>query len=310
MEWNNVKSHIFKVSKLLIKVGISVGALYFVTTKVDMVSLMATMANISYTLIIIAFLLLLSAIVFAAMRLDTLFKAMPLHVTHLTNFKLYWLGLFYNLFLPGGVGGDGYKIFLINKYHKKPVKSLIGVILTDRLSGLGVIVIYLLLLLYAVPIKHLPFVNFSALLVPVVLFGFWLFIYLFNRTLISKFWKVIGWSLLSQFMQILVAYTILYAIGEVEHGDALQYLFLFLVSSITASIPISLGGIGLREMTLMYGATYLGLNVEQAVALSFIFYILSLSVSLPGIIFTFDTSKLLEKEETLLTDEEADAELV
>lgn len=310
MNWHTIKAHLFKITKLLLKIGISVGALYFVFTKLDINALINTVRNISFSLLFVALILLLGAILLAALRLNTLFKAMPLHVTHLTNFKLYWLGLFYNLFLPGGVGGDGYKIFLINKYHKKPVKSLIGVVLTDRLSGLSVIVIYLSLLLYAVPVRHLSFIEYSAILIPLSLFGLWLFIYLFNRTLLVKFWKIVGWSLASQFLQIVVAFTILYALGEVEHGDALQYLFLFLVSSITASIPISLGGIGLREMTFMYGASYLGLNVEQAVALSFIFYILSLSVSLPGIIFTFDTTKLLEMEEQLITDEEAESEIV
>jgi len=32
--------------------------------------------------------------------------------------------MFYNLFLPGGIGGDGYKIYLLNKLSNKSIKSL------------------------------------------------------------------------------------------------------------------------------------------------------------------------------------------
>lgn len=309
MKGINTNTHLFKILKLSFKVGFSLFALYYVTTKIDLQTVFHSLRHISYPLVFLAIVFLLLSIVVAAFRLNTLFKAMPLHVSHTTNFKLYWLGLFYNLFLPGGVGGDGYKIFLINKYHKKPVKSLIGVILSDRLSGLSVIFIYLLILVYSLQLT-LPYVNWLGALIPFFFGGYWLFLYLFNRSLLPKYWKVLGWSLLSQLLQILVAFCILYAIGDELDFRGGEYMFLFLVSSITSSIPISLGGIGLREMTFLYGANYLGLSAEHAVSLSFIFYLLSLLVSLPGIVFTFDTSKLLEGEETLITEEEADAEIV
>ncbi len=304
----NHNTRFFKIVKLLLKVGLSVLALYYVTTKIDIKAVGHSISHLSYPLLALAAILLIASIVVATFRLNTLFKAMPLHVSHSTNFKLYWLGLFYNLFLPGGIGGDGYKVFLINKYHKKPVKSLIGVILSDRLSGLAVICIYLLILVYPLHL-NIPYINWVGLLIPLVFVGYWLFLYLFNRTLLPKYWKVLAWSFLSQGIQILVALSILYAIGDVLDYRGAEYMFLFLLSSIMASVPISLGGIGLRELTFMQGATILGLNVEHAVALSFIFYILSLLISLPGIIYTFDTSKLLESEETLITDEEAENEI-
>lgn len=300
-------SRLYNVFKLIFKVGFSLLALYYVSTKIDLVSLFHSVRNISLPLIFVAAILLVISILLAAFRLNTLFKAMPLHVSTQANFKMYWLGLFYNLFLPGGVGGDGYKIFLINRYHKKPVKSLVGVVLSDRLSGLAVIVIYLLMLTYSLHLNY-PLINWVALLIPVVLFGYWLFLYLFNRTLILKFWKVIGWSLLSQGVQIIVAFIILYAIGDSFNHEGMKYMFLFLLSSIMASVPISLGGIGLRELTFLHGAAFLHLNVEHAVALSVIYYLISLSIALPGVVFTFNTNKILEGEESLLTDEEAENE--
>jgi glycosyltransferase 2 family protein len=32
--------------------------------------------------------------------------------------QLYLLGIYYNLFLPGGIGGDGYKIYLLKQKIK------------------------------------------------------------------------------------------------------------------------------------------------------------------------------------------------
>ena len=75
------------------------------------------------------------------------------------NIKLYWLGLFYNLFLPGGVGGDGFKVYLLGKYKKSNLKTVIGAILSDRVSGLSIIVI--LLLVFIPMLDYIPFKNLA-----------------------------------------------------------------------------------------------------------------------------------------------------
>src|SRR5690606_41951136 len=42
----------------------------------------------------------------------------------------------YNFFLPGGIGGDGYKIFFLKKTFQISRRQVLGAVFFDRLSGL------------------------------------------------------------------------------------------------------------------------------------------------------------------------------
>jgi hypothetical protein len=54
------------------------------------------------------------------------------------NLRLYFLGLFYNVLLPGGIGGDGYKIFMSEAKHIKfPAKNCSGPLCSIGLAGFG-----------------------------------------------------------------------------------------------------------------------------------------------------------------------------
>ncbi len=66
-----------------------------------------------------------------------------------------------------------------------------------------------------------------------------------------------------------------------EH--TLDYIFVFLVSSIVATIPFTIGGLGAREVTFLYGAKLMGLNLDVSIALSFSFYLITAFTSFWGI---------------------------
>jgi hypothetical protein len=289
--------------KLFLKVSISLVALWYVISNIENPhELWATIASSNAWLLIAAMLVYVVSQVFASYRLNELLRCLPLKISQTSNLKLYWLGLFYNLFLPGGVGGDGYKVYLLNKYHRLSVRKLIGAILSDRISGLSVILVYLFALIYFINYS-LPYQGWFWLLIPTVSFGYFLFLRLFNPDLVKSFWTVSGFSLLVQGLQMLAAILILEALGAKVVGHRDDFIFLFLLSAITASIPITLGGIGARELTLLKGAELLGLNQNHAVALSLLFYAISLTVAIPGFIYTLKPEKIVMQPEITETEE-------
>jgi uncharacterized membrane protein YbhN (UPF0104 family) len=83
---------------------------------------------------------------------------------------------------------------------------------------------------------------------------------------------------------------LVFALGQGAHCP--DYLVLFLVSSVVAMLPITFGGAGAREFTFMYGADVLGMHTEKAVAIGFLFYLISTAVSFMGIVFSFNKKKL------------------
>jgi uncharacterized membrane protein YbhN (UPF0104 family) len=70
------------------------------------------------------------------------------------------------------------------------------------------------------------------------------------------------------------------------------YIFVFLVSSIVAAMPITIGGIGSREITFLLGAEIMHLNISNSIALSLLFYIITAVVSLGGGYYSIKSDRL------------------
>ncbi|MEM9327358.1 MAG: lysylphosphatidylglycerol synthase domain-containing protein, partial [Bacteroidota bacterium] len=90
-------------------------------------------------------------------------------------------------------------------------------------------------------------------------------------------------SLATQGLQVVSAYFILAALGVSE--QFLSYLVLFLVSSVVAILPFTIGGVGARELTFIFSYQYLGIDKNLAVAFSLTFFLINLFVSAFGFLF-------------------------
>ena len=281
--------------KLILKILISGGAVYYVASKLDFHLIWETIKSAKIGLLLIALLFYTGSQFVGASRLNNLFRKIDLQISTKENLKLYWLGLFYNLFLPGGVGGDGFKIFLLGKYYKINIKKIVGAVLSDRVSGLSVIVIFLLFFAYFID-YHFPFQNLVWIGIPFVILAFYLFLRLVNSAFIPAFLPVFSKAIVVQMMQMITCLIIFLSLNTDLAGHSSNYFFLFFLSAIMGSIPITLGGIGAREVTFWFGAQYLGINQTSAVAMSLIFYAISAITALPGIIFTMRPADILKRE--------------
>lgn len=282
--------------KVVLKVLFSGAAIWYVTKRIDFNEVFEAIKDSNFFYLSLAFILYVLAVLMSTYRLNTIFAALPLNIKNWTNIKLYWMGLFYNFFLPGGVGGDGYKVFLLNKYFGVKVKKLLSAVLAERVSGLSIILIYILALVYYIN-YDIPYKEWFFLLIPLVSAGYYLFLWIINRSLTKVFWQVTVWSLLIQGVQMLVVVSILKAMGTTVNGQWGNYLFLFFLSTIAAAIPVTLGGIGAREMTYAVGAEYLGIHQGHAVALSLTFYFISLTSSIPGLFYSLQTRRIFKRED-------------
>ncbi len=283
-----------KIFELFFKIILSCAALYYVFSKIDFKEVGQTMINAKISWLIIALTVFSISQIVASKRLLVLFKLLESNISFLQNLKLYWLGLFYNLFLPGGVGGDGFKIYLINKYEDIKLKKIIGAILSDRISGLVIIVVLILGLISFLPLRF-PILQFSWLLIPFAFFAYYLFLHLFYKYLKAAFLPTLFWSLIGQLGQMLAVIAILFALNAFKIELLYSYFFLFFLSAIAGALPITLGGIGAREFVFMWGATLWNINPSVVISLSLLFYIVSAISALPGLIFVFKPASILNK---------------
>ncbi len=311
------KNKYSKLLKLIAKIALSLFALYFVFSRISFIKIFDAIQNINFFYLFMSVLIYALSQVVSSYRLMVFYKYLNIKINFYDNIKLYWLGLFYNFLLPGGVGGDGYKVFLLNKQFKTKVTNLVGTIFADRLSGLAVIVIYILALIYLVDydfesiempsfgfeilhdflVYFAPYFKYLVYFIPLVVFFYYLYLKLFSSRLKKSSFKVLFLSVIIQGLQMLAALIILVALDTKLSGLIDNYMLLFLLSSIMSAIPISLGGLGLRELTFMVGSAYLEVNSNNAVALSIVFYAVSLFVATFGIYYVFNVKKVFVNSE-------------
>jgi len=279
-----VKHKIKKISLNVLKLAVSVAAIWYVLSQISFKEVIGVFSTANYLLLLTAFIFLVLSFVLSAFRQNLSFLNTGADLSQQLNIKLFWLGMFYNLFLPGGIGGDGVKVYLVNKYRKNGIKKNIGTMLVNRISGL-VAVGMITVILYYLSGLHIAYGKAAWIGIPAVYFLYYFVLKFFFKSFLKIHAALFWWSLALQIMQFISALFILLAFHQTT--DLFDYLFLFFVATIATAVPITIGGIGAREMIFLIGAKTLGLNNELCIALSFMFFLMSALFSLAGIYWVF-----------------------
>ena len=283
-----------KVTTVL-KVLISAVLIYFIFTKINVSEIKSILSTSNLMYLLLGLLFFVISKLVAAVRLNLYFHRLQIMLTHKSNFKLYLLGMFYNLFLPGGIGGDAYKGYILKKTFEVKTKRIVSVLVLDRLGGLLLLFIYACLLLGILDNKLLTgyhWIFFTAIPFSVVIF--WLLNKKFFNYVLPIFWKSTVLSSLVQLAQLISIWCILLALHI--DTDQISYLIIFLISSIVAVVPLTLGGIGSREVTFFYGAKFLELDQNVSVSVSVLFFLITALVFKKIKLRVIETPKQQTKE--------------
>ena len=288
-----MKTKLKRWGKAALKIALSAAALAWVFSRIDYRHVGEVLLTINIWYLLPAIALFAASKIVSSFRLNEFFRCITISLSERANLRLYWLGMFYNLFLPGGIGGDGYKIYLLNKRTNISGKTIFWAVLLDRVSGVLALFWLAVVLFLIVPIS-IPYKILIILLLPISWLAFRLFLrYLFPAYLASMN-KLNVQAFVVQLLQLFSAAALLASLGVFSQYS--EFLFLFLISSIVATLPITIGGIGAREVTFLFGAQYLHLNMNISVGVSLLFYLISALVSLIGIYYSLFPEKLRIEE--------------
>ena len=272
------------IIKLVAKLFFSALLIYLVFQKIDIGQMRAVFLKSKLLFLFFALLLYMLSQVISAWRLIGFLKSTGINISAGLNFRLYMLGMFCNNFLPGGIGGDAYKIYLLRKKYRQPAKKIFLSLFLDRLSGLWAIFVYALLfyilLSGAGPEKLLIVSVFSA--------GTGIYFFIIKRffsVYTANWFFAHAKALFVQLLQLLSVIFILYA--QNLNIDLLPYLFMFLASSVATIIPVSIGGLGIREFVMLKSPAFLQIDIKLAVYMTLTFYLISLVAALPGAWFIY-----------------------
>ncbi|ASQ90893.1 TIGR00374 family protein [Prosthecochloris sp. GSB1] len=284
-----------KLARTIFQLAVSIIALYIVLAKTDTAKLLEVISTASPWHLLVAFLFFNLSKVLNALRLNRFFRVIGLNLTERYNLLLYYVGMFYNMFLPGGIGGDGYKIYVLQKQHGIRMLNVFNAVFWDRVAGIFALVFLTAALLppSTFAVLHGEYIPAAYAVLALSYPLSWLLTRLLYKQFTPIFLVTSLESILIQAAQVVSAWFILLALSL--PSNHIDYLAIFLVSTVATILPITVGGAGAREITFFYSLNYLGLEPNTGVALSLIFFAISAVSALVGMLFQGKSGKRMKK---------------
>lgn len=302
----------------LLKIAISLGALAYVLLTLDWPTLVAAVRDVRWGYVGAAAVLVFAGIALRAVRWMALLNGLDIHVPLGRLVRLYFVGTFFNAFLPTGLGGDTIRAVELAHYTQKGPEA-VGAVVVDRATGLWMMfVIGLIALPFSAGEIPPAMAWFVAAMSIVVVAGGWLVmgtrfvpwlggkVRLPGQAKLERFYQAVGGcglgalaqacgiSLIFNVMTIQVNFLLARSLNvDLPMGT----FFLYSPLQSTALLVPSVGGLGVGEVvySLMYGTV--DVNKELATAMSLARYVVQTVVPgvLGGVLYLIDGAMGLKK---------------
>jgi uncharacterized protein (TIRG00374 family) len=305
---------------LSLRFGISIilVAVLFKFNKIDLYSLVAEIRAADKGLLALAFLIFFFIYVLCLFRWEMLLRALDFKLPLKRIILSFCGGIYFSLLLPSTVGGDLTRSIDLGTHTRKP-RTIVASVLLDRLSGyVGLVT----LVLFSLFLGRQLIKDDQGILIPIAIIISILLVILavlFNKSLYSLINRLLGspkagkiregiknlheelhifrhkkkvilfnlaLSLFIQSITPLTAYIIALALG-IKIDIVYFFIFLPIIGAITL-LPISIGGLGLRENMTIFFLAKAGIDQNSALAISLInFSFIVFYACIGGLVYVF-----------------------
>lgn len=293
----------------LLKIVVSlVGLAVLLLTRVDVGAAVEQLVGMDWFLFLAGLALFVGSVLAGAYRWGVLVRALGVRVSGWRLVELYFVGVFFSIFLPTGVGGDVVKMYELSRDHHQATAAISSV-LVDRF--LGLFVLFAMALLVLIGGYDMVEARYRAAIALVFVLCLAAGGLLLQRTWIESWGKRLGLDRLLDRIKILrelygslhlygsaalvraagasvirnlVMILGYYALGRAVGIDlSLWYYFLFVpIISALLLLP-SVGGLGIREGSTVLLFSQMG-DESQAAALALAYDLTLLITALVGAI--------------------------
>lgn len=275
-------------------------SLWWATHQIDFGDLHLVFKELPPSVCAAAFATMCCSISLNGLRLYCIAKKLKLNESFGMLHQLTWIGVFFNQLLPGGIGGDAYRIYTLARNNDLVTSS--AAILWDRI--LGILCLWLLSAGLLLTIKLPSHMQLLATTIYCLIFVSIIFLILFIRyPLFQKYkpvayiWKIfatakciirapralITTSISMSLTNFLAFYLLVIAL-KIPLNFA-ESSVIFTLSLIVIMIPLSISGWGLREGFLTTCFAALGLPPELGFTLGVLQGLLMLTTGSIGAMF-------------------------
>lgn len=280
--------------------------------------------EINIPLIILAAFIYFLSVSAIVPRWESLLKVQNVNIPKKYLLQTVFIGFFYNNILPTSVAGDAFRIYDIRNSKDVPLNKGLASVILERFASFLVGTIFILVFIileltgclgYKILNKSIIIVILIITIIPILLFAIILkpsvfkIDVLFNKVkflsrikprlekyqkVFVDYWKnskktllvCLLYSFLIHLLVTLSYYITLRSVGA--DLNFFYFLFILPISSAIANIPISIGGIGLRENALMFLLILMGIPEEIAFIFSIIIlFIILFNALIGGLVYLF-----------------------
>ncbi len=308
------------------KIAVSAGLILWLILKLDLRATSKAFSTLSMSYFVLALVTFAASLLLGNIQWLILLRIQGIRIGFWKTLSFYFVGAFFNNFLPANIGGDVIRIYDVYK-QSNPAHSSIAATVTDRLfgmlglaflavpAGLAIIggkasagihgkleeitvitilaFVIIIGLAISVILSRRIAAHFERLLRPILIGGLrekirttYESFHLYSKRSGSLV-LVVAVAILVQILRTLVHYEISEAMGLGIHW---LYFFVFIpLIALFIALPISIGGLGVREgLTIFFFCNAIpGLERESVFTMGLLAYFVGIIVSLIGGVIYF-----------------------
>lgn len=293
-----------------VQIAVSGGLIFYLITYIDWPRAAELWKASNKIYLFAAFLLMSTAIITMAFRWRILLKQLNIVSSFWHLWADHLLGLFYGIVLPGVIGGDMVRIASCARRTRQSLSRITASVFFERACGL--LMVLSMGLLFSFLLTNSEWMQMGPSLITTfrivavgVLIGAgltffigrrkeqWFLEHRFSiiqkvRELQARFTRlpktvlltILGLSALGQAVDIFAVYAVSQA---AQLAIPVKFFYIIVpMGYLMTMLPVSLGGIGVREGVISFFLIRLGVPASDAVTMSFLIYLVRMAVAISG----------------------------
>jgi glycosyltransferase 2 family protein len=300
----------------ILKILFTILLLFLVFKSVDISKISRDLKTLNLKFLLLILVICWIGQLFCSERWRILAASLQMQGSYRSFLKMYFVGMFFNIGLPSLIGGDFVKAYLLSRKCDKPIHIGLASVLQDRAVGLAALLLCGSLAILIHPISWRGFPLWVAYLLTWAAIAVVLYIVVAGEKLYGKLMdpqrRSLGQKILKAFAQFhqalgmshlkankflrLTLYSLINAglglwalhwvtVAAGHPVGIIPFSALFPLMTLVTMLPITLSGLGVRELIFTEALSLVGIPRDQGLIISLATSALFLLSNLSGIIF-------------------------
>ncbi|HSR69131.1 MAG TPA: lysylphosphatidylglycerol synthase transmembrane domain-containing protein [Acidobacteriota bacterium] len=299
-------------TRLILKLTVTAVLLATVFYRIDLGRFWTVLSSANPLLLLAAGVVQALTVLLSAQRWRVILRNFNVSEGYSAVAKITFIGFFFNLFLPSGIGGDFFRSYYLSKRTGRGMSTTLMTLILDRSAGLLALLLIGLAAALVYPMR-IGGVRLTWVFVIILLVYMLANVVLFHSVthrLLSRLMqrfkreglerkvelvalglrtlrrnplavlKSAGYSLLIQFLAVVVVWLAALSISLPADFDV--FLIFIPLVNLTIMVPITINGVGLRETVYIELFQTIGVSQEYSVSLALLHLGVFLLAGLPG----------------------------